>query len=137
MPLVRGYSPNTPRKDDVSLSNVFPEELFRYRECRRALESELFSSHGRICLFALNALDQIIQQYGFDHVCAVIDILLIRFDLKRTLSLLDEIDRYIIKRLYLDGWTLAMVGESLGISHVAVFKRKNKALDILRHKLEE
>ena len=49
MPLVRGYSPNTPRKDDVSLSNVFPEELFRYRECRRALESELFSSHGRIC----------------------------------------------------------------------------------------
>lgn len=72
MPLVRGYSPNTLRKDDVSLSNVFPEELFRYRECRRALESELFSSHGRICLFALNALDQIIQQYGFDHVCAVI-----------------------------------------------------------------
>ena len=66
-----------------------------------------------------------------------IDILLIRLDLKRALFLLDEIDRYIIKRLYLDGWTLAMVGESLGISHVAVFKRRNKALDILRRKLEE
>ena len=56
------------------MSNAFPEDLFHYRECRRALESELFSSHDRICFFALSALDQIIQQYGFNRVCAVVAI---------------------------------------------------------------
>ena len=56
----------------IFLSDAFTEELFHYRECRRALESELFSSHDRICLFALSALDQIIQRHGLNRVCAVI-----------------------------------------------------------------
>ena len=105
-----------------------------YKEYYRSIEKDRYT-YRKIRTGRLVLLGELL--YDPNDQSDAIDILLIRFDLKRTLSLLDEIDRYIIKRLYLDGWTLAMVGESLGISHVAVFKRKNKALDILRHKLEE
>lgn len=105
-----------------------------YKEYYRSIEKDRYT-YRKIRTGRLVLLGELL--YDPNDQSDAIDILLIRLDLKRALSLLDEIDRYIIKRLYLDGWTLAMVGESLGISHVAVFKRKNKALKLLKRRLEE